>query len=692
MSKKTRRFATAAVCLLAIGAIALLYLLPASTLPPSLLTMLHREQPSYSFSQAPIFDEVEELLGTSNVKQAKELIARERRNARDSVEYYQYEVLQSKCYYTAMQVDSFYASHLQLKQFLNRQHDTGDNRLKVLRTEEMMQRGVYESKITNRMDTAIVYFQKALELMQQTPDNKHNELIALTNTADAYKWLGKFDKSVYYYRRAMELDDSTSSNANAQLTISIGIASAYTAMGSFEESDRWWKRVDEMRPMMSKTDLFIYLNNRGNDYYLQEKYDQSLKYFQELDTLTRQNPDMHWERMFCMANMSDIYIKLGKPALAQPLIDETEPFFRKEHMAIPVYYLNTQRIEMALLNGDIAEASRLAQQDKDTYMPIPDQRLFRQRVLMKLYEKQDNWKLFNQALKTVRQLHDSLTNDKNRMLFSEVIMRHQHEKLIMEKQKMIEEKELSLRWTVILLIAAVVVCVLIVIISKQKLHERELKEQSLRGHIANLRMENVRNRITPHFISNALTAEILAQMDGKEVNLDPLVQLLHRGTEMAGTEQTTLSKELEFIRFYCSIESRVIGPDFALKTELADDVDPQKVQLPSMFLQILVENSLKHGLKPKPRVPGKERTVLIKATRKDAGTQLEVIDNGVGMLSSKNYQANTGLQVVIQTIMLLNEQNKQQMLFSLYNYKHSDSGSGCRATLYLPDNFKYVIT
>ena len=69
-----------------------------------------------------------------------------------------------------------------------------------------------------------------------------------------------------------------------------------------------------------------------------------------------------------------------------------------------------------------------------------------------------------------------------------------------------------------------------------------------------MRMENTRNRITPHFIYNALTHEMLAQMEGRKVDLNALTQLLRRGVEQADMLETTLEEELTFVDYYVDIE------------------------------------------------------------------------------------------------------------------------------------------
>lgn len=689
---KNIRLLIALASLTTLVTVVALTVLPPRAQSPRLIAWLRASHNEKTYGKSHFYDKVEKLLNEGKTEKAREMIEKEKRKAKDSVEYYLCEAQDIKRHFIAMHTDSFLTNHRHLVNFLKSQKGNDDPRLNMLRLEENMQRSVYEMKMVGRMDTALVYLHRTLDQLSKMPGCTTYALSSLTNIADAYKFMGNYDKAIYYYRRAMEVGDSIGTNDVTLITIDIGIASAYTSMNSFEQSAEWWQRVEKWLPKMERAELFVFLNNRGNDYFLQENYEESLRYFLKLDSLVDQYPNMEWEKMFGRVNLSDVYIKLGRQEGALALINETEAFFTKEKQAIPLYYLTTQRIELALLNGHTAEARRLASESVTPEWVGPELMLLRQKVLLKLYKAEGNWQQYATTLKENTQLHDSLMSDNIRMQVSELVMRYDHERQMMEKQKQYEEMNLSFRWAVAYLIAAILVIILLVVISVYKRREEKLKQQNMLGRLASMRMETVRNRITPHFMGNALAAEMMAQMNGKDVDLDSLVQLLHRGIEMTGTEQITLAEELEFIEFYCHIESRIIGPDFAFRTQLADDVDPHQVRLPSMFLQIFVENSLKHGLKGRPRRPGKQRFVLIKATRQGEGTLIEVIDNGVGLPQERKGKANTGLTVVQETIALLNEQNTQKMSYTLENCQHPDGDRGCKASLYLPDNYKYVIT
>ena len=642
----------------------------------------------------------EELLKDGECQQARQLISDGMAQAKDSDEYYRYVALQAKYFFSLMQCDSFMQCNRQIENYLQRQTGKPTLQQQLLALECQMQHGVYEGKMVGRMDSALAYNLKALEMSKQLPRQFYDyRLLILNNIADAYKQAGKYDQSVRYFRKALELGDSAGMSTATRVTLTIGIASAYAAMGSFEQSNDWWEQAAAMKDQMQPAERFSYLNNRGNDYYLQQQYTKSLECFLELDSIMAGDSNMLWERMFERANLSDVYIKLGQPERALPLLDETEPFFTEQNQQIPLYYLTTQRIELAIIGGRLSEALQIVNDHPTPSWMIPEQKLLRQKVLMQLYEKNGDWQHYSTTLQAYTLLRDSIASDYTKMRFSEALMHYEHEKKMLEQQRVIEEKELSFRWAVAMLLASVVVIVLLLVIIAMKQRERKLREAEMRNSIAGLRMETVRNRITPHFISNALSSEILAQMEGRQTDLSSLVQLLHRGIELTDIEQSTLSEELEFIRFYCNIESRSVGDDFRLDIEMAPDVDADRVSLPSMAVQILVENAIKHGLKAKGPKPGKTRRVLVRATRQQQATLVEVIDNGIGLQGNKRKE-RTGLRVMRQTMRLLNEQHertaaaaqRQQLMdYSLEDYSHADGDTGCRAWLLLPDHFDYTL-
>jgi LytS/YehU family sensor histidine kinase len=275
-------------------------------------------------------------------------------------------------------------------------------------------------------------------------------------------------------------------------------------------------------------------------------------------------------------------------------------------------------------------------------------------------------------------LNDSIQNANVRMQMSSRMLQYEHDKRLLEQQRTIDHERMkgSLAWA-LFLAALLAIGLLVVLIwlwrKRQKVRDMETRQQ-----IIGMRMENTRNRITPHFIYNALSHEMLAQMEGRKVNLEALTQLLRRGVEQADMLQTTLAEELAFVDYYVDIERQQMPLALFYQKEIAPDVDPQAVLLPAMTIQIFVENAIKHGLKRKGGM------LTVRAVRKGKATLIEVIDSGTGLTPS--YQEHTGMRVVRQTIQMLNERNQQPITFGLGNLEQ-----GCRSWLQIPDDYKYNI-
>src|SRR5512138_2627210 len=149
------------------------------------------------------------------------------------------------------------------------------------------------------------------------------------------------------------------------------------------------------------------------------------------------------------------------------------------------------------------------------------------------------------------------------------------------------------------------------------------------------KIEALANQINPHFLFNTLTSIsslIRTQPETARMLITKLSGLLRR--LMRSTDHfVTLREELESIDEYLAIEVVRFGPQLRVDKQIA----PQTLDIivPSMILQPLVENSIKHGLS---RKIGGGR-ITIKTLVRDAHTIIEVHDDGLGMSEERLVQA-----------------------------------------------------
>jgi two-component system LytT family sensor kinase len=159
----------------------------------------------------------------------------------------------------------------------------------------------------------------------------------------------------------------------------------------------------------------------------------------------------------------------------------------------------------------------------------------------------------------------------------------------------------------------------------------ELKLEEQERLLLHARMAALQNQINPHFLFNTLNSiSSLVRFDpdtAREMILK-LATILRRLTDSTDSF-VSLREEVEFIDNYLDIEVVRFGRD---KLKVVKDLDPASLEtmVPSMILQPLVENSIKHGLAPK--VEGGSITLRSRLIK--SRLVIEVEDDGVGMGST----------------------------------------------------------
>ena len=322
---------------------------------------------------------------------------------------------------------------------------------------------------------------------------------------------------------------------------------------------------------------------------------------------------------------------------------------------------------------------------------IPSAKVQRLKATKRIMSETGHYREALEADQQLDVLTDSMQAANISMQFSTRLIEYEHDKRLLEQQRSIEKERSDKLLAWVLFIGMLLVVV--ILIGQLHLYRRRQRFNNLktRQQIVLMRMENIRNRISPHFIYNALNHEVLAQMEGRDIDLNSLTQLMRRGVEQAAILQTTLAEELSFVDYYVDIEGRQMGPDFVYTKEIADDVDTKSVNLPSMSIQIFAENALKHGLRPIKPVEGHPRKLLIRVSRDNHATLVEVIDNGQGLQIKNEGGTQLGGRVVRQTIQLLNDNNVNQITFGINNWQEGGE-SGCRSWILLPDDYNYQLT
>jgi two-component system LytT family sensor kinase len=208
----------------------------------------------------------------------------------------------------------------------------------------------------------------------------------------------------------------------------------------------------------------------------------------------------------------------------------------------------------------------------------------------------------------------------------------------------------------------------------RKYHERTVQALELEKHLTEARLQSLLRQLKPHFLFNTLNGiASLMYSDVKAADrmLVRLSELLRQTMAQSGAPLAPLRDELAFLEKYLEIERIRFRDRLAVSVE----TDPATLdaQVPSLILQPLVENAIRHGIEPHER-PGR---ITLRSARAGGNLVLTVTDNGGGVPPGGFKREGIGLA------------NTRARLAELYGARHrfelaNQPGGGLCITLTLP--------
>ena len=162
----------------------------------------------------------------------------------------------------------------------------------------------------------------------------------------------------------------------------------------------------------------------------------------------------------------------------------------------------------------------------------------------------------------------------------------------------------------------------------RKYHERTVQTLELEKHLTEARLQALLHQLKPHFLFNTLNgiASLMhTDVEAADRMLVRLSELLRITMSHTGAPETTLRDEVAFLERYLDIEKI----RFRNRLDVVIDIAPDTIdaQVPSLILQPMVENAMRHGVEPHAKMG----LIELRAAREGANLVLTVADNGSGI-------------------------------------------------------------
>lgn len=200
--------------------------------------------------------------------------------------------------------------------------------------------------------------------------------------------------------------------------------------------------------------------------------------------------------------------------------------------------------------------------------------------------------------------------------------------------------------------------VLLFILQKRKAANELAKKAKLQ-----LELQAIHAQLNPHFVFNALSSiqGLINKNDiaGANSYLGDFAGLLRKSLSSNNREQTPLAEEINTLETYLKLEQ--LRFNFSYKINISSEVNIYETELPSLLLQPLIENSIKHGISAL-----KEKgEIILDVARNANDMHIVLTDNGKGF-DSKSGTNGLGMKLTADRIKLLNQMNRgQQIVFEI---------------------------
>ena len=169
---------------------------------------------------------------------------------------------------------------------------------------------------------------------------------------------------------------------------------------------------------------------------------------------------------------------------------------------------------------------------------------------------------------------------------------------------------------------------------------RALNTSQLETRLVEAQLQALQRQLHPHFLFNTLNTVsglIRTDPDAADTMIDRLGDLLRMTLHKSGIQEVSLKEELDVLGKYVEIERTRFGN--RLTVEMRVQPETLDVQVPSLVLQPLVENAIRHGIAPNAG-PG---WIAVYAQRDNDDLVLQVLDNGDGLPPDRLMAMNRGV-------------------------------------------------
>ncbi|MDC7993890.1 sensor histidine kinase [Altibacter sp. HG106] len=223
----------------------------------------------------------------------------------------------------------------------------------------------------------------------------------------------------------------------------------------------------------------------------------------------------------------------------------------------------------------------------------------------------------------------------------------------------------------------------------RQIKRREQIKSERHQKISRLELQALRSQMNPHFVHNSLHAiQFFVQRNEvalSEKYLSQFSRLIRQFFEYSRVQSVTLSEEIELLRNYLTIEKMRFEEKLAYTITIDPSLATDRIKIPSMLLQPLVENAINHGIFHKET----QGTVTLHFIKEQENIlKIIVEDDGIGILEARKLNeklrkdgTSNSTQVLNERMALLKQEDRWNITFLVEDLNQYKGKTGTRITL-----------
>jgi tetratricopeptide (TPR) repeat protein len=535
------------------------------------------------------------------------------------------------------------------------------------------------------------HIDEAHKLLRREPCNKYKGDVFFIQGRLFYE-TDRLDSAVVYYQKALDISKSTSDKSRTgEIYLSMG--RVHGKMGNVDRAISWLHKSRRLALKIKDYELLVngysilstayHAKGRVNPNYNDSAFIVLDKAFE-----TTRKHKLDYLKSSLHYKYAGTLMQSGKLEEAKPFIDSS-------------IYLSRKYKQYPQLNSSIYRLSEyyLAQQKYDAALQALDSCLFYSRKINTsisigttyeakylVYKQKGDFVNALHALEVMRAYHDSVNLEKQNTTIRE--LEGKYDQLINEKKiddlhhqnSLVKaQNKVQVYWIISIVVVALLFLGITYFVYRQILRKNKMRIIATEQRLNRARMD-------PHFIFNAIAAiQMLTLEDERKEEvglfLSKFSKIMRLSLESTFHETVSLESEISFLQDYLTVQKLLKG-NFEFKINCAPEVDMLS-PIPCMLLQPIVENAIEHGLKNLE----KEGQLQISITQEDDKLKIYVRDNGLGPVSAdkeKKYPSRS-TEILRDRLFLIEKVFRREATYSL---KKSQADNYTEALLILPLSYE----